>query len=141
MAQTVPFTLKMAMSLSAAMKGAPVPGGMRSTGAISIKSAMIVSSSATSCFGYSGDGHYGLHLFLPLASVDVSAPALRGRVEPSVGLMDHKAHVARSAVGRQAKIGKCFGCGCVRDPDLQHLTRLFRGSDRSPQLFGHANMA
>src|SRR5271170_5015149 len=131
----------MAMSLSAVVKLAPVPGGMRSTGAISIKSAMIVSSSAASRFSCSGHAHYGLNLFLPLASVDVSAPTLRGRVEPSVGLMNHEAHVARATVRWQAQVGERFFGGVVGYANLEHLTGLLRSRDCAPQLFGHANMA
>src|ERR1700735_4633033 len=105
MAHIFPFTLNMAISLSAMTNREPDPGGIRSRFPASIKSATRVHSSVTHRHNLDG-----LHLFFPFAGVDVSAPALRSRVEPSVGLMHHKSHVAGFAVRWQAKVGEGFRC-------------------------------
>src|SRR5271169_5731199 len=81
------------------------------------------------------------HLLLPFPGVDVSAPTLSRRVVVSICFMDQKAHVPRTAVGRQAKVGECFLGGIVSNADFEHFASLFGCRDSPAQFFSHPDVA
>src|SRR5271155_504905 len=139
MAQILPSTLNMAISLSAMRNRDPAPGRICSKPVTSLKSAIVVAcrikrgtpdstitpkvKSLLMC----REGPYQLwtampvlaacshrdrsvQLFLPFAGVDVPTPALGSRMKHSVCFMHDEPHVARAAVRRQAKVGEGFCC-------------------------------
>src|SRR5277367_278417 len=81
-----------------------------------------------------------VQFLLPLARVDVSTSPLSRRMVHSIRFMHDEPHVAGSAVGRQAEIGKRFGGGRVRNADLEHLAGLCGCRDWTAQLLCHAHM-